>query len=214
MSEHLDQFRDALLGRDAARARAAIERALDAGASVPDVYLGILQPALYEIGDLWAADVVTVADEHFAAAIVSGLVAELGPRIAAPPRSGRLAVLACTPGELHDIGLRMVCDLMRAEAWEVLYLGASTPAPDLAALVADEQPDVVVLSTSTAGRLPGVEETLRALTVLEPRPIVVVGGQFWTAEAAGHAGEMGADLVVRDARLLVPRLDKHVRGWA
>jgi methanogenic corrinoid protein MtbC1 len=213
LGAHLDAFRDALLARDRTAARATIERALLTGASIEDVYLGILQPALYEIGDLWAAERVTVADEHFASAVVATLVMELGPRIEAAPRGGRLAVLACTPGELHDIGLLMVRDLLRAEAWEVLYLGASTPAPDLAALVADEQPDAVVLSTSTAGRLPGIEETLGALAAAQPSPIVVVGGQFWTAEAAAGASAMGADLVIRDARLLAPRLDKHVRGW-
>lgn len=212
LSGHLDAFRGALLARDPGPARAAVAAALSDGASVEDVYLGLLQPALYEIGDLWAGERVSVADEHFAAALVESILGELGPRIRVEPRDGRLAVLACTPGEQHDIGLRMVGDLLRADGWEVLDLGASTPAADLTALVAEEQPDAIVLSTSTAGRLPGIEETLRALAGVRPRPAVVVGGQFWTAEAASHAAEMGADLVIRDARLLVPRLARLVRG--
>jgi methanogenic corrinoid protein MtbC1 len=213
LSEHLDAFRDALLSREPRRGRGAVQAALDAGATVEDVYLAIFQPALYEIGDLWASARCTVADEHFGATLVASIVGELGPGIWAEPRDGRLAVLACTPGEQHDLGLHMVRDLLRADAWEVLDLGASTPAGALAALVAEEQPDAVVLSTSTAGRLPGIEEALAELAALDPSPMVVVGGQFWTAEAASHATDMGADLVIRDARLLAPRLDKHVRSW-
>jgi methanogenic corrinoid protein MtbC1 len=214
LSRHLDAFCAALQVRDARRARATIDAALADGVGLDDVYLGLFQPALYAIGDLWACEDATVADEHFAAALVSSLMGEIGPRMRVDPVEGRLAVLACTPGEHHDLGLRMVRDLLQSDGWEVIHLGAATPAADLAALVAEECPDAVVLSTTTAGRLPGVEEALRALAEVRPSPIIVVGGQFWTAEAASHAADMGADVVVRDARLLAPRLDKLARRQA
>lgn len=212
LSRHADAFLRALVARDARAARAAVDLALAAGASVTDVYLGVLQPALYAVGDRWASEQLSVADEHFATAVAESIMGTLNQRIRAEPRDGRLAVVACTPEERHVIGLRMVRDLLEADGWEVLDLGAATPAADLADLVAAELPDAVALSTSTAGRLPGIEETLRALGGVEPRPCIVVGGQFWTAEAAALARELGADLVVRDARLLPPLLERRARG--
>lgn len=88
----------------------------------------------------------------------------------------------------------------------MLLLGPGAPARDVAALVEAEQPDLVALSTATAGVLDGVVEVLQAL---RPRPLIVAGGQFWTAETSATALEFGADLVVHDPRELVALL--HVR---
>src|SRR5919202_960356 len=94
------------------------------------------------------------------------------------------ALVTGTPGELHVLGARMVADFLEADGWEVIQLGASTPAPDLAELVDAERPQVVALSTATAGSLPGIVDVLGRLRQLEPRPCLVVGGQFWTAETS------------------------------
>ncbi len=104
----------------------------------------------------------------------------------------------------------MVADFLEADGWEALPLGASTPAADLAALADSERPDVVALSTATAGSLPGIVDALDRLGRVRPRPCLVVGGQFWTEETSRAAPELGADLVVRDPRDLAPLLRRHV----
>jgi hypothetical protein len=76
-------------------------------------------------------------------------------------------------------------------------------------MVEHEQPDLVALSTATAGGLDGVAEVLRALKALRPRPFIVAGGQFWTASTRSAALELGADHVEQDPRALVAEL--HVR---
>jgi len=211
LEDRAGAFTRAVLARDGTRARAIVESALAAGASVPDIYVGILQPCLYEVGHRWACDEVSVAGEHFATVLAESIVGALGPRIRERPRDGRLAVVAATPEERHVVGLRMVSDLLQGDGWEVLDLGAATPCEALVELVADERPDVVALSTSTAGRLPGIADLLAQLHALEPRPIIVVGGQIWTEEAARLGLELGADLIVRDARALPAVLAGHVR---
>jgi methanogenic corrinoid protein MtbC1 len=198
-----DAFLSALLDRDANRARTVVEDALAAGVPAADLELDVLQPALYEVGHHWAVGDLNVAEEHYATAVAQGLLALLGGRMRVPPTGGRLAVVTATPGELHALGPRMVADFLEADGWEVLHLGASTPAADLADLVDHECPDLVALSTSTAGSVPGIAEVLGRLRPLRPRPFVVVGGQFWTAEASRSAHELGADAVARDPRMLV-----------
>jgi methanogenic corrinoid protein MtbC1 len=205
-----DAFLDALLHRDSGRARRAVEAALAGGAPVADVYLDVLQPALYAIGHEWAIGRITVAEEHYATAVTQQLLAELSARMRVPPHDGRLAIVTATPGELHALGGRVVADLLESDGWEVLLLGASTPAEDLAQLVDDERPDVVALSSTTAGVLPGVAVVLGRLRALPARPLIVVGGQLWTAEAAEEAVALGADLVIRDVRQLVGVLREHV----
>ena len=47
------------------------------------------------------------------------------------------AVLACAPGERHELGLLMLAVLLRADGWQVACLGADTPVVDATALAAD-----------------------------------------------------------------------------
>jgi len=89
-------------------------------------------------------------------------------------------------------------------------LGTGAPADDIAALVESEQPDLVALSTATAGVIEGVVDVLRALRAISPRPCIVAGGRFWTEETTPAAIEFGADLVVQDPRELVALLRERI----
>jgi methanogenic corrinoid protein MtbC1 len=202
-------YLDAVLGHDEARARQVVDDALDAGAEVRAVYLEVLQPALYEVGERWADGRLSVAGEHHASVITRRVLTLLAERMRVPPRDGRLAVVACSPGELHELGAQMIADFLEAEAWEVLRLGASMPVEALAELVAEERPDVVALSTAMADRLEGAADALQALADVRPRPLVVVGGRGWGAPAAARASELGADLLVDDPETLVDVLSSR-----
>jgi methanogenic corrinoid protein MtbC1 len=199
-------YLEALLARDVGAARLAIEAALDAGVPVPEIYLGVLQPALYEVGRCWAVGDFSVAEEHSATAVTQSVLGMLGPRMRTAPKDGRLAVVTGSPEERHALGVQMVADFLENDGWEVLNLGASTPARDLARMADMERPDVVALSTATPAGLPGAAEAVQALLALEPRPLVVLGGQLWQGRARADAGMLGADLVVDDARELIALL--------
>ncbi len=205
-----DAYQAALLAGDPRRARAVVAEAIGDGAAPEDLYLHVFAPVLEEIGHRWAVGDLSVADEHLATAVTHQLLDEVSPRMRTVPWGGRLAVVTSTPDELHALGARMVADFLEADGWEVLHLGASTPAPDLLALVEREAPDMVALSTTTPRSLPGIADVLQRLRSAHPRPLIVVGGQFWTAEAARTAMELGADVVERDPRALVALLRERV----
>jgi len=205
-----DAYQAALLASDPGRARAIVAEAIEAGVSPEELYLHVFEPVLQEVGHQWAVGELSVADEHLATAVTHQLLNEISPRMRVAPWGGRLAVVTSTPDELHALGVRMVADFLEADGWEVLQLGASTPADDLVTLVDREAPDVVALSTTTARSLPGIADVLGRLRSAHPRPLIVVGGQFWTAEAARTALELGADLVERDPRALVAALRERV----
>ena len=206
VGEHRAAYMAALQAHDAAGARAAVDAALAAGVPVAEVYLQILQPALYEVGHGWAAGRIDVAREHYATAVTLTVLGALGPQMRTAPKDGRLAVVSGSPEERHAVGVQMVADFLEGDGWEVLNLGASTPAQDLARLVDAEQPDVVALSTSTPAGLPGAAEAVAAVGALRPRPLVVLGGQLWTGATRREADALGADLVLGDPRELVERL--------
>ena len=206
VEEHRRTYLEALLARDVGVARAVIEAALGEGLEVAEIYLGILQPALYEVGRWWAIGDFSVADEHSATAVTQSVLGMLGPRMRTAPKDGRLAVVSGSPEERHALGVQMVADFLEGDGWEVLNLGASTPAADLARLADAERADVVGLSTSTPAGLPGAAEAVAELRALDPRPLVVLGGQLWSGEARRDAEALGADLVLDGPRELVARL--------
>lgn len=85
----------------------------------------IVAPVLRWIGEEWHAGRLSIAHEH---AVSSRVRAKL-EQLMADARGGvrGTAVLACAPGELHDLGLLMLAVALRADGWRVEYLGASTP---------------------------------------------------------------------------------------
>ena len=210
LNEHRAAFLEGLLARDSARSRVAVQSALDDGIPIPDIYLEILEPALREVGHRWAIGMLNVAEEHYATAVARSILDGLSRRLTRVPKDGRLAIVSGTPAELHELGTRIVADFLEADGWEVLQLGPGAPASDIAQLVESEQPDLVALSTATAGVLHGVVEVFGAVAAVQPRPCIVAGGQFWTAETSPSALEFGADLVIHDPRELVATLHQRI----
>jgi MerR family transcriptional regulator, light-induced transcriptional regulator len=206
VEEHRRAYLEALMARDVGAARSAVDAAVALGTPIEEIYLDVLQPALYEIGRSWAVGDFSIADEHSATAVTQSVLGMLGPRMRTAPKDGRLAVVTGSPEERHALGVQMVADFLESDGWEVLNLGASTPAGDLARLADAERPDVVALSTATPAGLPGAAEAVDALLALDPRPFVVLGGQLWDGPARAIAPSLGADLVVNGPRELVALL--------
>lgn len=203
LGEAAEHVREALMAGDARGAHAAVDGALAAGAEVLDVHCEVLAPALHAVGHAWSVDEISVAEEHRATEIAARLLATMAPNRRLPPTAGRLAIVGGSPDEQHVLGPRMVADLLERAGWEVLALGASTPAPELLELARSECPDLVAISTSTAGRLPGVQQTITGLDALDPRPVIAVGGPIYSPDTAAFARELGADLVSSDLRELL-----------
>jgi DNA-binding transcriptional MerR regulator len=119
-----------LRGFDEAAIESAIDRVL-AGFGLDTAIRELFLPALRQFGDDWAAGTVSVAQEHFAVTVLRGRLlalargwdAGLGPR----------AVLACPPGELHDVSLILFGLALRRRGWRITFLGANTPMDDVLA---------------------------------------------------------------------------------
>ena len=220
------RFADLLLLRPPAASEAAVVRLVRDGMSARDVCLDVLTPALWEVGSRWQRGACTIAQEHLATAVVGSIMTRLTHELGmTPPVRGRV-VLACTEGEQHEIGLRMLRDFLTGDGWEVFYVGAETPSDSLELLVRRFHPDVVGLSTTLPNRVPVAKATIAALRSRPVgRPFVLVGGAAYAGDAelarsiggdafaatAGEAsrllrGEFGA----RDASLALPRR----AGWA
>jgi methanogenic corrinoid protein MtbC1 len=134
--------------------------------------LEVVAPALAEIGALWERGTLSVAQEHLASA---GIRAALMRLLAEPrPAVRGTAVLACAPGERHEIGVLTATALLRADGWKALYLGADCPVDDTFALARQARAQLVCFGATLADALDALEEELSARRDDEVE--VVVGG--------------------------------------
>lgn len=184
----------ALLEGDRARASRLIMEAAAAGATVPDLCLHVLLPAQQEVGRMWQADEINVAEEHFATSTTKMILAQL--RLRAPVRqpNGKTLLAASVMGNQHDVGLQVVTDLFELDGWKVIHLGCDMPIPDLVQAVESYQPDLLALSVSLHAQLVTLTETIRAVRSGDRGAAVkiLVGGQAF-AEAPDLATSLGAD---------------------
>lgn len=203
-------YLEALLAADVAGARRVLDDALEAGADVRNLYLDVVQPALYEVGAGWSRAELSVAHEHIAAAAARIHMTLLAERLGSASRRRGSVLVACPGDEMHELGARMVADFLAADGWDVLFLGALSPAPELAELVVQRNIDVVALSAALEERIPEVAEVCAALRALEPAPLVVVGGLAFGGSAE-RALATGAGAYASDAREAVDVISRSVR---
>ncbi len=178
-------------------ARAFALGAVAGGNHARDVYLDMLAPALVEIGDRWQRGTATVGQEHLATAVVASIMATLAPSLDEEPSMRQRIVLACTDGELHELGLRMLGDFLEGDGWEVLYLGAVTPAITLGEYVAEVNPAALGLSVTLTTHLEFARATISAIRERSRAYIMVGGGAF--GGDANLARDIGADGFAPDA---------------
>jgi DNA-binding transcriptional MerR regulator len=174
--------------------RAALDRFDELGAneildrllaalSVETVLQTVLLPYLRILGDRWARGEASVAQEHFASALIRGRLLGLARGWGAG--SGPTVVLACPPEEEHDLGLIMFGIVVSRRGWRVTYLGQDTPFPTIEEAVAAVDPQLVVLAVSDGTDLSANEESIRGLAGRVP---VAVGGSSLTEEQGSALG--------------------------
>ena len=189
-----------------------IDRAHEGGLDVGCIYLDVFQPALREIGRLWQENEITVADEHLATAITQSAMVRLYERAYAwEADGGPTLIAACADVERHEVGLRMLCDLLELRGWRTRYLGAAVPIESLVAMVQAHPPDAVALSASIAPHLPRLRAMIAAVREATGAraPVVLVGGRPFLDDPE-LAIRLGADLTAPDAREGVERLEQRV----
>jgi methanogenic corrinoid protein MtbC1 len=177
-----ESFLQLALDGNQAAAYQSIIKADDLGVPLTRLFGEVLQPALGELGRRWEHGELLVAQEKEVSELARDLIADLSLRHARTPADGPALVAACVEGERHELGLRMVCGLFRAEGWPVHYLGADVAPRFLLEAVQIHRPAVVLLSVKLALNLHAVKDAVDVLTSgLAPEhehpPPVVVGGR-------------------------------------
>lgn len=199
--EYLAALRQALDAFDEPAAQAVLDRVL-AGLSVEAVLRDLVLPYLVSLGERWQRGTASTAVEHFASHVIRGRLAGLARGWGSG--HGPQALLACPPGEQHDLALMMFGVVLHRNGWRIGYLGPNTPVEELERAASVTRPDLVVLA---AARPETLEPVRAQLTALARRFPLALAGAGVTAQFAGAAGArlMAGDPVTEAERAGWPR---------
>ena len=180
--EGVRELREALESFDDGRSHVLLDGFL-ATFSLESVLREVVLPTLREIGDRWARNEVSVAQEHFASNLLRGRLLALARGWGRG--SGPHALLAAPEGELHDLGLIVFGLALRDRGWRITFLGADTPMPTIVETARRVAPDVVVIAALDPARWHSAGAELSALSRSSR---VALAGAGATASLAARLG--------------------------
>lgn len=144
--------------------------------SLQELYENILKKALYDIGELWEYNKISVATEHLASAIVESILNECYYKTSFKEKNKKV-LLACIESEYHQIGIKMVSDIFELNGWKSHFLGANTPLHALISYARAIKPDLIALSISIYFHFPELEKMIQIIREHFPDLPILIGGQ-------------------------------------
>lgn len=200
-------FLDALRAGDRDRALGVVAALRDQGTPTLRLLDELVAPAQRQVGQLWAEDRLSVAEEHAATAVSEAVIAALTDRATAPVTPGGSGpagrtptapvVVACVEHEWHAVPALILSEFLRADGLPVSYVGANVSAAQLVRHVHDTGPVAVALSCSLGATLPRARRQVEAIR--ETGTPVIVGGSAFDL-AGRRAAAIGANGYAADAR--------------
>lgn len=205
-----DQLWTAVTDRDEYAAADLVLGALDRGTDAETVLLDVLAPLQAKVGAEWAANRLSVTQEHAASAITERVIGAVAhhPATRVEPTLGRITV-ACVDREWHALPARLLAEVLALRGWSVDFLGAQVPTPHLIAHLHASGSDAVALSSSLPTRLPAAHAAITGCQAIGVP--VIVGGAAFGAEGR-NARLLGANAWAADARTAARALAAGLPG--
>jgi DNA-binding transcriptional MerR regulator len=198
-----DELAEALDRFDEEQAHAVLDRLL-AAYRIETILRDLLVPYLHDLGERWARGEVSVAQEHFASNLLRGRL--LGLARGWGQGHGPTAVLACLPGEQHDLGLIAFGITLYRRGWRIIYLGPDTPIATIRQATERIAPDLVVLAGTVSEPFAAHADAIADLARLTT---VAVGG---AGASAALTTWTGAHLLDQDPVSAAETMDRARSG--
>jgi len=136
--------------------------------------------SLRHIGELWKGGDIGVDVEHRASHQVEEAIDDLRPRAAA---GGPLVILACPPGDLHELPLRLVRVVFEWMGWRTELAGAQLPWDSARAAVKRSGAAILAYSARSAEPF-ALDEFAAIVRDCRRRSTTVITGGEWARGGA------------------------------
>jgi DNA-binding transcriptional MerR regulator len=140
----------------------------------------ILFPLLRLIGELWHRGVISISAENSVSRIVRlQLINALGKDSS---RDKEQALIACVPGDYHEIAPLTVTLLLQKHGWQATYLGPNVSFEVLQMALRRRHPDLMILSSTTEPEFQTGQSWIETMAhTFQPQCRVIAGGAGFRA---------------------------------
>ena len=202
MSEEIyEQMTQAVIDGEEELAAELAQKALDMGLPPGDILDKGLVKGIEEVGERFGCGKFFLPELVQGALAMQMAVAVLQPAFEASTEGRETlgtAVAGTVEGDLHEIGLTIVCSMLSAAGFEVNNLGNDVSPQQFVDKVSESEPQLLLLSALLTTTTPAQQKTIEALQEagLRDKVLVLVGGAPVTQE---WADQIGADGYAEDA---------------
>jgi methanogenic corrinoid protein MtbC1 len=198
MSPDADRFRTSLLSLDRVAADAVLAAKLRE-ASLDEIIVSVVVPALERIGDDWVEGKISLSDVYMSSRICEELVTPLAAQAGSPKKSQpNIAIAALL--DYHLLGKKLVQLALRSSGYKALDFGQGISVDDLVKRVQEEHVEILLISTLMLPSALKVKDVRRKLDRVGLHPKIVVGGapfrfdpRLWRDVGADAMGVSASD---------------------
>jgi methanogenic corrinoid protein MtbC1 len=199
----------ALYQRDIARAGRIVDQCLKQW-KPEHVYLRLFEPALNLSGKLWAGASISYRDEHFVTYHTLRFLRLARRKLVTRPPDGPVAMATASGQESHLIGLRMVCDFLQADNWQIHWL-PSNDRTTVRQAAKRLRAEALLISIGLDLGLPPAKRIIADVRGAAFEGLVIVGGGAINRDPS-RVQQIGADLTAFNGFLLTRLLRSRGRG--
>ena len=139
-----------------------------------DFFDKILRPVMYQIGEEWATDKISIGTEHVASNVAQTLVKiimDKGTNLGKKEK-----ILLCVPvGEEHHLGCDVIETYLSSKGYRIFNMGTSIPPESILAFIKDKDPDLVMVSITIEDNLKAGKRLIKKIKEKFKIPVIVGG---------------------------------------
>ena len=145
-----------------------------------DFFDKILKQVMYDIGEDWATDKISIATEHVASNIAQTLVKIIMDGVTGS--GNKKKILICVPvGEEHHLGCDVLETYLTIKGFKIYNMGTSLPAEAIISFIENNKPDMVFISITLPDNISAGQRLVRKINSEHSIPILI-GGYAMQAE--------------------------------
>jgi len=145
-----------------------------------DFFDKILKPVMWQIGEDWASNKISIATEHVASNVATTLVKIIMDKVSGS--GNKKKILICVPlGEEHHLGCDVLETYLSIKGYKVYNIGTSIPTESILTFIENDKPDAVLISITIEDNLLAGQRLVKKIKDQYEIPILI-GGKAVQAE--------------------------------
>lgn len=148
-----------------------------------DFFDSILTPVMYQVGNLWEKNKISVATEHICSNIAHSIVNVIMEKNSV--RRTKQKILICTPnGEEHNLGCNILESYLSCKGYKVSNLSPSAPYDSILQSIDNIKPDAVLVSITLSDNIKVAQRLVKKIRQQYDSPIFIGGQALFVNDSA------------------------------